>query len=158
MYHMGMSKVIPIVNRALEAPGLSPGLAAIAAGIRDRINATAYQTGQDLIRAKSICQHGDWMPFLQAAGIKTRTARELMQYVKLLGDDVDVRALPPVSRVLADHRGKTAESASLKPGPEPAPESEQLELIHQLFDPGAPLKVRRAARMLIAAYLEESQD
>ena len=138
--------------------GLSNDLVAIAAGIRDRINATAYQTGQDLIRAKSLCQHGDWMPFLEASGIKASTARELMQYVRLLGDGVNLKALPPVSQVLAQHRGKTTESVNLKPGPEPAPESEQLELIHQLFDPGAPLKVRRAARMLIAAYLEESQD
>ena len=137
------------------SPALPPALAIIAATIRDRVTRTAYEIGQDLIEAKGLCQHGEWQPFLRAAGIKPRTAQEMMQYVRLIGPGADTKALPPVHQVLGQARiaSKTAESAHLKH--EPSPPDVQLNIVHQMFSDNQSPKVRRAARMLMSAWLEE---
>ena len=86
---------------------LSDELEQAAGLIRDRINRTAYDVGNDLQSAKAQCKHGQWLLFLDAAGIGERTARRMMQYARLITDDWDIdteKALPPVSAVL----GKTA--------------------------------------------------
>src|SRR3954471_6845333 len=42
----------------------------------------ALQAGRLLIEAKGECRHGDWLPFLDKAGIHERQARRLMQLAR----------------------------------------------------------------------------
>src|SRR3954447_15723958 len=42
----------------------------------------ALQAGRLLIEAKGECRHGDWLPFLERAGIHERQARRLMQLAR----------------------------------------------------------------------------
>ena len=61
---------------------LNLDLQAIANRIRDRVSRTAYDTGKDdLIEARAQCQHGEWLPFLEAAGIKEWTTGQRMMQV-----------------------------------------------------------------------------
>jgi hypothetical protein len=48
-----------------------------AAGIRARID-----LGDCLIEAKSLCRHGQWLPFLESCEIKDRTAQEYMSFAE----------------------------------------------------------------------------
>src|SRR3954465_11092633 len=74
----------------------------------------ALQAGRLLIEAKAECQHGDWLPFLERAGIHERQARRLMQLARsgLESDtvsDLGIKGaldLPAQPRVQAPvHRG-----------------------------------------------------
>ncbi|PBB21144.1 hypothetical protein CK219_00450 [Mesorhizobium sp. WSM4313] len=42
----------------------------------------AMDAGQMLVNAKAACQHGDWLPFLDRAGINERRARRLIQLAR----------------------------------------------------------------------------
>jgi hypothetical protein len=44
--------------------------------------AKALETGALLVEAKAACAHGEWLPFLERAGIHERQARRLMQLVR----------------------------------------------------------------------------
>ncbi|TPN45305.1 DUF3102 domain-containing protein [Mesorhizobium sp. B1-1-9] len=43
---------------------------------------SAMDAGQMLVDAKAACQHGQWLPFLDRAGIHERRARRLMQLAR----------------------------------------------------------------------------
>ena len=44
-----------------EAVRLSATLLTIAERIRERVARTAYETGKDLVEAKALCLHGEWL-------------------------------------------------------------------------------------------------
>lgn len=71
---------------------LSDELAELASQVRD-LHAAAKEaaetlfnrvidTGRLLIEAKAKCKHGEWLPFLQAAGVHERYAQRCMQLVE----------------------------------------------------------------------------
>jgi len=64
-------------------------IAASDAAHMESIN-KALEAGQHLLAAKEECKHGEWLPFLERAGIHERQARRLMQIVraKLTSDTV----------------------------------------------------------------------
>lgn len=39
----------------------------------------AIDAGYQLVRAKSCCQNGEWLPFLERAGVHERQAQRLMK-------------------------------------------------------------------------------
>ena len=43
--------------------------------------------GRELLQAREIADHGDWLPFLHQAGIPPRTAQRLMRVAEYAGDD-----------------------------------------------------------------------
>ena len=91
---------------------LTTELEQVAGRIRDRITLTAYDVGMDLIAAKEKCLHGQWLPFLDAAGVGERSARRMMQYCRAIENDPEIdpaKSLPPVNAVL----GKTANLTDL---------------------------------------------
>ena len=69
---------------------ISPELANLAAGIRsriERVRATAEREadtiGRNLLEARKLATHGQWTPFLEAAGIHPRTAQRFIRFVEL---------------------------------------------------------------------------
>ena len=93
-------------NIEINEQQLSAKLAEIADRINRRVSQTAYDVGQDLIGAKELCRHGEWLPFLEQAGINERNAQRMMRYVRLAGDVKDIQALPSMSRMLEKDRKK----------------------------------------------------
>ena len=82
---------------------LNLDLQAIANRIRDRVSRTAYDTGKDLIEARAQCQHGEWLPFLEAAGIKEWTGQRMIRYAEAIDKSPTFdpsKTLPPMSAVL----------------------------------------------------------
>ena len=91
---------------------LNLDLQAIANRIRDRVSRTAYDVGRDLIAARAQCEHGEWLPFLEAAGISETTGRRMMRYAEVIDKSPTFdpsKTLPPVSAVL----GKSAKLEDL---------------------------------------------
>ncbi|MEJ5025947.1 DUF3102 domain-containing protein [Brucella anthropi] len=75
----------------------------------------AIDAGYQLVRAKSCCQHGEWLPFLERAGVHERQAQRLMKLaqaclkpdtvsdlggIKAALEYASLRRLPPVGYVL----------------------------------------------------------
>ncbi len=87
-------------NIEINEQQLSAKLSEIADCINRRVNQTAYEIGQNLIKAKELCRHGEWLPFLEQAGIYERNAQRMMRYVRLIGEVEDIQALPSMTRVL----------------------------------------------------------
>ena len=116
--------------------------------IRNRVARTSYEIGRELAAAKGRCKHGQWLPFLKAAGISETTARRMMDYTKAIDADPSIdpgKALPPVYAVLGNGKstkladlenGKTANLEDLNPG-EKLP-----ELVELLLETGLDL-IRR---------------
>ena len=74
-----------------------------ACRIRNRVSHTAYEVGRELATAKGKCKHGQWLPFLEAAGIGERSAQKLMQYSRAIDADPTInpgQALPSMRSVL----------------------------------------------------------
>ena len=65
---------------------IHPELQRIADRIRERVARTAYEIGQELLAAKSICEHGEWLGFLLVAGIAPRTAQDMMAFASKVDD------------------------------------------------------------------------
>lgn len=42
----------------------------------------AHRCGHVLLQAKSLCRHGEWLPWLREAGIPARTAQDYMRLAK----------------------------------------------------------------------------
>ena len=89
-----------------EQQKLSDELAEIAGMINKRVSQTAYEIGQNLIRAKELCRHGEWLLFLGQAGINERNAQRMMRFVRLAGDVKDIQALPSMNSILEQDREK----------------------------------------------------
>ena len=62
----------------------SEPLQSLAEAIRGTVARTAETLGRDLLRARRLAEHGEWLPFLEAAGMHERTAQRLMQHVRTL--------------------------------------------------------------------------
>ena len=90
-----------------KQPTLPVELTEITNRINKRVSTTAYDVGWDLIRAKDLCGHGEWLPFLEQAGIHERNAQRMMRYVRLVGEADDVQALPSVYSVLGKDKRDT---------------------------------------------------
>ena len=62
----------------------------------------AIEAGRLLIEAKAECPHGDWLPFLEMAGVHERQARRLMQLARsgLKADTVSENPVPAHLRFL----------------------------------------------------------
>ena len=70
---------------AADAPALSNRLSHLAHEVRGAFgrSAQAYlDAGRLLIEAKAECRHGDWLPFLAAAGVDERRARRAMRLAR----------------------------------------------------------------------------
>ena len=93
-------------NIEINEQQLSAKLSEIADRISKRVSQTAYDVGQDLIRAKELCRHGEWLPFLEQAGINERSAQRMMRFVRLAGDVKDIQALPSMNSILEQDRKK----------------------------------------------------
>jgi hypothetical protein len=71
-----------------------------AAGI---VAKNAYECGHALIEAKALVRHGDWLPFLESAGIAERTAQRWMKVAaSLIGSDTvtDLGGIIPALRFI----------------------------------------------------------
>ena len=79
----------------------------IANRINKRVSTTAYDVGQELIQAKDLCRHGEWLPFLERAGIHERNAQRMMRYVRLVGEVDNMQALPSVYSVMEKDKRDT---------------------------------------------------
>ena len=90
-----------------EQTSLSDELAEIANRINKRVSFTAYEVGQNLIQAKELCKHGEWLPFLEQAGIQERSAQRMMRYVRLVGEVDDIQALPSMHSLLEKDKQDT---------------------------------------------------
>ncbi len=75
-----------------------------AAAVRDAAARTAAgvrELGAALRGAKAACRHGEWLPFLAAAGIGERFAQRAMRYARLLESD-NLSDLPAPARLLTE--------------------------------------------------------
>lgn len=86
----------------------------------------ALALGRDLIEAKSLMPHGEWLPFLKAANVPIRTAQRAMKLHRLglpkttivaFGIN-DALALPPaqVERLRREAAGETSEIDGIMAG------------------------------------------
>jgi len=62
---------------------LSPTLGDLARAFRDATARSADTMGRILVRARRVAKRGEWLPFLEAAGIRERAAQKLMRFVEL---------------------------------------------------------------------------
>lgn len=72
-------------------------LASLASDIRmqhQKFQVSVIQIGLDLIEAKSICQHGEWLPWLQELGMSHTQADNYMRYAKEVPQDSWLQDLP----------------------------------------------------------------
>lgn len=73
----------------MNVPVLSNNLASAAETIKENLAEAAnaartsaeksIEAGHALFAAKAVCKHGQWLPFLERAGVHERQARRLMQ-------------------------------------------------------------------------------
>jgi hypothetical protein len=72
-----------VLNNALadRAETVRELIAGACAAHMDSIN-KALEAGQHLVEAREECKHGEWLPFLERAGIHERQARRLMQVAR----------------------------------------------------------------------------
>lgn len=126
-------------NRAVSAPRLSNFLSVLAGEVADA--AAAYKrssleahgaylrAGAKLVEARGMCRRGEWGPFLQAAGVEPRTARNMMQLDRagLTAEDLSARGGVQASldalRLAAAAAVDAAEAATAGDGTE-KPESD----------------------------------
>ena len=76
---------------------LSRELRDLAGAIRDqlkRIEGSTLALGRNLLRARQLAKRGEWLPFLEAAGIHERTAQKLIRFAQ---GEVDGKVLPGMS-------------------------------------------------------------
>lgn len=106
---------IPVKDNACNHPSLPLELRVIAEAIHGRTRHTFYDNGRDFIRAKALCQHGQWLPFVEASGFSARSAQAQMQAARA----IDAGEVPPHLTLDATLAAvaKRADSAQL-----PAPE------------------------------------
>ena len=74
-----------------------------AAGVRD--------LGLALTAAKAACRHGEWLPFLAAAGVDTRAAQRSMRYARLAPECDNLTHLPAPSTLLAERADRREPAA-----------------------------------------------
>jgi hypothetical protein len=67
-----MSNRLPVLAAEIKAAHQEAGKAARLAAER------AIAAGHALVEAKSLVQHGEWLPFLKQAGVPERTAQRYM--------------------------------------------------------------------------------
>lgn len=82
---------IPVKDNACNHPSLPLELRVIAEAIHGRTRHTFYDNGRDFIRAKALCQHGQWLAFVEASGFTPRAAQLQMQAARA----VDAGEVPP---------------------------------------------------------------
>ena len=63
---------------------LTPELQDLAGAIREQTVRTAEVLGRSLLRARRLAKHGEWLSFLELAGISPRVAQRLMQFVRAM--------------------------------------------------------------------------
>lgn len=77
-----------------------------ATKIRNLVSGASYEIGRELIAMKGKCKHGQWLPYLDEAGIKPRTAQRMIAYTRAIDADPGIdpgKPLPPVSAVLGKY-------------------------------------------------------
>ena len=75
---------------------------AIVQAIGRRAAESVRDLGVALAAAKGDCRHGEWLPFLAAAGVPERFAQRAIRYSKLLPKSVNLSDLPAPSKLLGE--------------------------------------------------------
>ena len=88
---------------ALETlrPELTAHVEAVRA-IGRRAAESVRDLGVALAAAKGDCRHGEWLPFLAAAGVPERFAQRAIRYSKLLPKSDNLSDLPAPSKLLGE--------------------------------------------------------
>ena len=76
------------------APSVNPirdVLRESAGRVRTHIAAGFTAAGRELLNARALCRHGEWLPYVEACGMTPRAAQRLMQAVRA----IDAGAVPP---------------------------------------------------------------
>ena len=107
--HSKSDKLSDFQNVSTE---LSPELHDLARAIRCQVERTAEVLGRNLLRARQLARHGEWLPFLDTAGIAERTAQRLMGFVRTM--DAGERAAVSLLALLDSPTDIEAERATLK--------------------------------------------
>ena len=100
------------------SPPLPLELRVIAEAIHGRTRHTFYDNGRDFIRAKALCQHGEWLPFVEASGFTPRAAQLQMQAARA----VDAGEVPE-DLTLRETLAVIRKSEIVSHLPAPAPDS-----------------------------------
>ena len=67
------------------APSVNPirdVLRESAGRVRTHIAAGFTAAGRELLNARALCRHGEWLPYVEACGMTPRAAQRLMQAVR----------------------------------------------------------------------------
>ena len=116
------SSVKCVKDNSHNHPPLPLELRVIAEAIHGRTRHTFYDNGRDFIRGKALCQHGEWLLFVEASGFSARSAQAQMQAARA----IDAGEVPPALTLDATLAAvaKSADSAHL-----PAPADPVAKLI-----------------------------
>ena len=69
-----------LVSKTTRVSDLSSDLEQLANGIKSKVIRAYYELGADLVKAKALCGHGQWLPFLELAEIHEKQAQRAMRY------------------------------------------------------------------------------
>ena len=86
-------------------------LRASAEAVRTQLRAGFLHAGRELVRARELCKHGEWLPYLEACGVPERAARRMIQAARA----IDAGIVPP------DLSLRATLAAVTKPRPAPPP-------------------------------------
>ena len=69
-----------LVAKTTRVSDLSSDLEQLANGIKSKVIRAYYELGADLVKAKALCGHGQWLPFLELAEIHEKQVQRATQY------------------------------------------------------------------------------
>ncbi len=92
-----------LVAKTTRVSDLTPDLKQLANGIKSKIIRAYYELGADLVKAKALCGHGQWLLFLDLAEIHQKQAQRAMQYFQTVKrvNGGQPKQLPSMRRVLS---------------------------------------------------------
>ena len=68
--------------------------ASVRIHMRNMVN-NAIELGMDLIDAKEICGHGEWLPWLKEIGLSVPAVTDILLDLNALGHDLDTSLYTP---------------------------------------------------------------
>ena len=123
---------IPVKVNSRNHPGelpVSRELRASAEVVRTQLRAGFLHAGRELSRAKKLCEHGEWLPYLELCAVPARWAQMMMRAARAVdaGEVPEDLSLRATLATVADKRSDVSHLPAQLPAPAPdSPDSPEL--------------------------------
>ena len=96
-------KLQAVNSEVISSSDLSEALKESARIIGSLVNRAVLDIGRELVKAKGLCQHGEWLTFLRVIEMQERTSQRYIKYVTMYdSEEYDHLKHLPYSRFLSE--------------------------------------------------------